>query len=192
MPNIRSESRLGGSCRHYSLSEAERPVTYAAAIASMQENVGFRDLLIRVLSGSSYRAFRWETPPITRRTVDRPFEFVLVDAPDLEGSPDQVAFRSHFNAESVVTFENLGRDALLIAPCPRAESEVYTHLAAFVRGAPSDQIHALWQSLGRAVNARLSDRPLWVSTAGGGVAWLHVRLDSRPKYYAYSVYKTLD
>ncbi len=32
--------------------------------------------------------------------------------------------------------------------------------------------------------------PLWLSTAGGGVAWLHVRLDSRPKYYGYSPYKT--
>ncbi|MGI9175867.1 MAG: DUF6940 family protein [Rhodothermales bacterium] len=25
---------------------------------------------------------------------------------------------------------------------------------------------------------------MWLSTAGGGVSWLHVRLDSRPKYYA--------
>ena len=32
------------------------------------------------------------------------------------------------------------------------------------------------------VEARIDDRPLWLSTAGDGVAWLHVRLDQRPKY----------
>ena len=30
--------------------------------------------------------------------------------------------------------------------------------------------------------------PTWVSTAGGGVAWLHVRLDSAPKYYTHRPY----
>ena len=32
------------------------------------------------------------------------------------------------------------------------------------------------------------DAPTWVSTAGGGVAWLHVRLDSAPKYYTHRPY----
>jgi Family of unknown function (DUF6940) len=27
------------------------------------------------------------------------------------------------------------------------------------------------------------------STAGAGVAWLHVRLDDRPKYYGYPPYR---
>ncbi len=35
----------------------------------------------------------------------------------------------------------------------------------------------------------ISDRPIWLSTAGGGVAWLHVRLDSTPKYYGYAPYR---
>ena len=26
-------------------------------------------------------------------------------------------------------------------------------------------------------------RPVWLSTEGSGVPWLHVRMDSRPKYY---------
>ena len=36
----------------------------------------------------------------------------------------------------------------------------------------------------------LSDQPLWVSTCGLGVYWLHVRLDSFPKYYRYAPYQT--
>jgi len=35
---------------------------------------------------------------------------------------------------------------------------------------------------------RLADTPLWLSTAGLGVSWLHVRLDTRPKYYRHRVY----
>ena len=31
--------------------------------------------------------------------------------------------------------------------------------------------------------------PIWFSTSGSGVAWLHFRLDSRPKYYTYKPFK---
>ncbi len=37
---------------------------------------------------------------------------------------------------------------------------------------------------------RVSRKPVWLNTAGGGVAWLHVRLDDRPKYYGYQNYKS--
>jgi hypothetical protein len=36
--------------------------------------------------------------------------------------------------------------------------------------------------------ARVSTTPVWLSTAGAGVAWLHVRLDDRPKYYSHRPY----
>ena len=35
----------------------------------------------------------------------------------------------------------------------------------------------------------VNDKPTWLSTAGMGVAWLHVRLDQRPKYYAHRPYR---
>jgi hypothetical protein len=31
--------------------------------------------------------------------------------------------------------------------------------------------------------------PLWLSTAGQGVFWLHVRLDRYPKYYNHAPYR---
>ena len=65
----------------------------------------------------------------------------------------------------------------------------YGHLAAFVREAPREQVHALWARVGELVLERVSNVPLWLSTAGGGVAWLHVRLDSRPKYYTHAPYR---
>ena len=32
---------------------------------------------------------------------------------------------------------------------------------------------------------RIGPLPVWLSTAGGGVDWLHMRLDERPKYYRH-------
>ena len=61
--------------------------------------------------------------------------------------------------------------------------------AAFVRHAPERQKHALWERVGEAVERRLGPKPVWVSTAGAGVSWLHVRLDDRPKYYGYAPYR---
>jgi hypothetical protein len=73
-------------------------------------------------------------------------------------------------------------------PCPRAKLEASTHLAAFVRAAPIEQVHELWRTLAVAIQGRLGTSPIWLSTAGLGVHWLHVRLDSRPKYYRHRPY----
>ena len=43
--------------------------------------------------------------------------------------------------------------------------------------------------VGGAVQRRLGTKPVWLSTAGAGVSWLHVRLDDRPKYYGYAPYR---
>jgi len=189
MFSILAEDRLAGRCRHYAVTDGDRPLPVSAALRLWQHDGAFRDLFIETLAKSPFRAFRWETPPVTRATVSRPLEFVLVDSPELDHPADASAFRSQFTDAPVVTFENLGRDALMVVPCPEASADAYAHLAAFVRHGPSAQVHALWASIGQAVQQRLSDRPLWLSTAGSGVAWLHVRLDSRPKYYVHSPYK---
>ena len=76
----------------------------------------------------------------------------------------------------------------MIVPRQLAEPQAYGHLAAFVRQAPRRQVHALWQCLAATAKANLSRRPTWISTAGGGVSWLHVRVEHSPKYYAYRPY----
>lgn len=51
------------------------------------------------------------------------------------------------------------------------------------------QTTSLWRAVSDAIARRIGPRPVWLSTAGAAVAWLHVRLDDRPKYYAYSPYR---
>ena len=50
-------------------------------------------------------------------------------------------------------------------------------------------LDALWQVVGEAMERRLGTEPVWLSTAGAGVSWLHVRLDDRPKYYGHAPYR---
>ena len=107
-------------------------------------------------------------------------------------APEPGAFADHFKpGQPVAIFVNLGRDALLVAPAPLGPPGAYAHLAAFARHAPASQQDALWRAVGDAVAGRLSTEPLWLSTSGLGVGWLHVRLDERPKYYAYAPYRIM-
>ena len=77
---------------------------------------------------------------------------------------------------------------LLIVPCPITDILASTHLADFVRQAPTSQQHLLWQTIGRSIEQNLNKQPIWVSTSGLDVNWLHVRLDSQPKHYCFEPY----
>lgn len=178
---------------HYQVRQNDRPMSYAQVIELWQKDDEFCRFTSHSLASSPFTAFRWETPACSVELSARPFEYVLVDAPRLASRrPDTETFRSFFMGNhgrpSVVTFPNLGGDALLIVPSPRADPSAYGHLAAFVRGAPDEQNIELWKSVGLSISQKLSNRPVWLSTAGGGVAWLHVRIDRSPKYYAYTPY----
>ena len=169
----------------------ESPVPYTEALRRWRMDASFRTWFNALLAGSPFSAFRWETPPLTAADANRPFEYVLLDSPELATNPDAEAFSEHFhNAEGgVVEVLNLGKDAILIIPTPMGPRSAYGHLGAFVRQAPETQIHALWELVGTTMQRRLGTKPVWLSTAGAGVPWLHVRLDDWPKYYGYKPYR---
>lgn len=97
-------------------------------------------------------------------------------------------FDNHPPATLVLAVPNLDGTAMMLVPRGLGELQNYTHLAAFLRHAPEAQVQALWQCVAETAQSRVSDRPLWISTAGGGVAWLHVRIERMPKYYGYRPY----
>jgi hypothetical protein len=171
------------------------PVSFSEVLRRWQNDAPFRSFFIALLADAPFSAFRWETPPITAASATRPFEFVLLDSPGLATKPDPDAFAGHFGGAAakgmVVSFPNLGNDAILVVPSPGGPPSAYGHLAAFVREAPAPQQHALWQLVGNVMEQRLGSTPVWLSTAGAGVSWLHVRLDDRPKYYGHAAYRKL-
>ena len=170
----------------------QRRASYDEVISSWRTDSIFRQWFNTLLATSPFAAFRWETPPVTVDTVMQPFEFVLLDNPRLGRPPDPTPFRQHFagaHKTGVASFPNIGGDAVMIVPCPIAAPSAYGHIAAFVRDAPEQQQQALWFEVGEAMAHRLGDKPVWLSTAGAGVSWLHVRLDDKPKYYGYTPYR---
>lgn len=176
-----------------SLFENNDPLRYEDVILYWYENHEFRNFYISVLKESPFEAFFWENPPVTKSTIRQPYEFVLVNSPQLaRASADLLPFQEKFESlppgKEVIAFENLGRDAELIVPCPVAAHGIYAHLASFVRHAPEKQKHNLFTTLANSLRKRINDRPTWVSTSGLGVYWLHIRLDSSPKYYSYQIY----
>jgi len=168
-----------------------QPATYADVVRGWQGDANLRSLFNSLLADTPYFVFRWETPVVTSTTMLQQFEFVLLDSPGLAREPDPEAFAQHFPAADagVATFPNLSGDAVLVVPCALSEPSAYGHLAAFVRFAPEAQRHSFWQAVGEALTRRVGVKPVWLSTAGAGVSWLHVRLDDRPKYYGYAQYK---
>jgi hypothetical protein len=175
----------------FAVAFGTHPATFADVIRGWQTDADFRSLFNGLLADAPFAAFRWETPAVTAATATQPFEFVLLDSPGLARRPDSEAFAEHFGraGADVVDFPNLGGDAVMVVPCPVADPSAYGHLAAFVRLAPERQRQALWQSVGEAMARRVGAAPVWLSTAGAGVSWLHVRLDDRPKYYGYEPYR---
>jgi hypothetical protein len=179
-----------------SISADGKQISYAEAIDLWQHGETFRTFFNSLLADAPFPAFFWETPAVNQLTVKRPFEFVLVDSPQLaKVGSNSSAFASHFAAASdgkaVVTFPNLRQDALLVVPCPQGPPSAYSHLAAFVRQAPESQQHCLWQTVGLTLQQQLQQQPIWLSTSGLGVYWLHVRLDSYTKYYSFQPYRVL-
>lgn len=177
--------------RWLAVFDGDRSLSFGEICAAWRSDESFRRFWVASLRRVPFEAYCWECPPVNAGTRGQPFECVFLPSPSLAGlRPEPEVFGTHFRPDrSVVTFGNLGGDALLVAPCPADDACDFSHLAQFVRAAESARQDALWQAVGDAMDVRVGTYPVWLSTAGHGVAWLHVRLDSRPKYYQHAAYR---
>jgi hypothetical protein len=187
----RSEDLPDRRGRRLVIEVGSRPATVAEVLQAWQDDEVFGSFFNALLADSPFSAFRWETPAASVESASRPFECVLLDDPNLARPSDPNSFSEQFrlSTDEVVSFANLGGDATLVVPRPIADPSAYGHLAAFVRLAPQRQRLALWRAVGEVMQNRLSKKPVWLSTAGAGVPWLHVRIDDRPKYYGHWPYR---
>lgn len=187
------EKEVSPNVIKFRLLEKDRPLPFANVLNLWQHDAAFRSFFLAQLKTIPFAAYRWEMPPITTVTRNRPFECVFLNAPGLAPTPERDAFAEHFPkaVDTIVVFPNLGGDTTLIVPCPLSPSSAYNHLAAFLARAPVEQQHRLLERIGVTMSAAISAQPRWLSTAGAGVYWLHVRIDSRPKYYGHAPYRVL-
>ena len=185
-----ADKSVSGSTELITLYENTQPMTFRSLFGLLHNDVDYANWYTNLLNSSPFSAYFWEHPPLSLSNFDDQAEFVMIDAPMLDRMPVNArAFRSYFAGDDIVTFRNLGGDAILIAPSPGASSASYPHLAAFLRNSSRKKAAELWRSVGHAIHNSLSDKAIWLSTSGLGVAWLHIRLDSTPKYYQHQPYK---
>jgi hypothetical protein len=180
----------------YRLLRDNEKLSWSDVVDRWQSDRSFRSFFISLLVDAPFPAYFWETPPVTVSTMTSAFEFVLVNSEELVGVQcDERAFADRFKAaeagDSVIEFSNFGGDATLVVPCPLEPLSAYSQISTFARGAPDDQQHQLWTMVALALKRRVRDQPVWVSTSGLGVYWLHIRIDSMPKYYTYQPYQVL-
>ena len=175
----------------YRILEGTRILSFLQVLELLKTEANFRRFYRNLLVNAPFSAFFWEHPPLYTSSLAREYEFVLYKSKNLEGiNANPHAFQDYFrNDQMIVDFPNLRGDAHLIVPTPIDEETAYGHLAAFVRSAPDKQVDLLLQQIGTIALENLSNTKHWLSTAGLGVSWLHIRLDSRPKYYRYQAYK---
>ncbi len=172
-----------------------------------QESLELVDVLTTAVGNNCpFKAAMWEAIPLSRaRFRDTPFAFILAESRSLETmEPDSHAFDEHKPTDGalVSTFYNLGNDALLISPVKLRQEDSdadYTHIKVFMsRNGKTEKLQArqVWKQLGEELQRLLdnpftsNDQPLWVSTSGLGIGWLHLRIDSRPKYYTFHPFRT--
>ena len=201
-----SVESLSERVHRYTISRGATPLRWDEVMELWRTDRAFALFFTAMLAASPFESFFWECPASSSATLSAPFECVTIRAGTFARA-NPSSFAEHFHAGAgTATFLSLGRDATLVAPtglvdagrvgaglvgAPGEARASYGHIAAFCRGASENQHLALWQAVGTALAAHTSapgGRPVWLSTEGSGVPWLHVRLDSRPKYYHHQPY----
>lgn len=174
-------------CRLY---QHDKILSFRTVMELWQHSENFCLYFNDILSSCPFEAYFWEVKLVTTDTLHEAFEFALIDSPELVSiKSDFQTFSRFFNkTDEVVSFPNLGGDSMLIAPCPQTRAG-YASIARFARTAPAKQVFAFWNKVGSIYQKNIDSKPLWLSTSGLGVYWLHVRLDRRPKYYIHGPYK---
>jgi hypothetical protein len=153
-------------------------------------------IIVQEAATRGWNAVFWECKLSNPSSLSQTFEFVVLNAASLATvRPDPHTFAQHFQQsgnhnKDVIVFPNLSRDAYLVVPRPIGEDS-FPHLLSFLRTANASQRRSLWHTVGRTYLELIqsSSAPLWLSTSGLGVYWLHVRLDRVPKYYNFLEYK---
>lgn len=166
------------------------------------ENKDFLKVFCESLNNATdeFSAYFWECIPVSQRTINKKFEFVVTKSEALnKTTQDSSSFAEHLaklNAyrDSFISFPNKNKDAVLVIPAfvaGKTKALDYKNISQFTKNAPLKQQSKFWQEVAHQLEARLEDgAPCWLSTHGLGVPFLHVQIDDKPKYYTFEEYKT--
>lgn len=200
----------------YKFYYQDRIATYKEFIYLLNSiNIDIINQLNTILTKHSIAIF-WECVPITKYEFDKKgFEFVVLPAYELNKrivdiQPFNEYFTNNYKQEStIIAIDNIDKSSRLVIPCPNSkiieqintkelnmnDLQHMTHLNIFLKYSQENIKYDLWKKVSEEMLIRINNqsddyKKIWLSTSGLGVSWLHIRLDSYPKYYNYQEYKS--
>ena len=179
----------------FRLKKGEQNLTFKEVFELWSSNSGFIAFYKTELIKLNFEAFYWEHPAINKEFLEKKYECILQRSRPLEHLPiNENAFRDYIRrSEQVADFMNLGKNARLVVPTKKTDRDIYNHMSKFLRFAEKEQITELFKKVGKSILEEIeSQKLIWLNTAGLGVIWLHIRMDTRPKYYKTNKYKEPD
>ncbi|MCB9295404.1 MAG: hypothetical protein H6559_20115 [Lewinellaceae bacterium] len=181
-----------GFVQKYRLRKNGQLLEYREVLRLWEMDEEFLNFYIKLFKKCGFNSYVWETPPVSTDNIEQPFEFVILNTPKSSSLPDYETYKEYYDLSGpnhgVVSFPNLGHDATLVVPSPYRKDANYCGLPEFFLEAPIKQQQSIWKVVAHQMKLLLNEKPIWLSVAGGGISWLHIRLDSIPKYYRYSKY----
>lgn len=150
------------------------------------------------LPKSVQNPFIWRTSCLdSQEKNDFHQEFVPEPFLKKNNYPDPTDFRQHLDSKKnekqqyAISFNNLSGDTLLIVPKERSGKN-FSSLYYFMTEASERHQKLFWRQVALKVRKLLKLHPyLFISTEGTGVAYLHIRICTYPKYYGNSKLKKI-
>ena len=149
--------------------------TWDVVIESWKNGKNFPDI-----RGSVY----WETSVAKdggksiyrEKTAPAPFSMTM--------EADNETFEKYIrNKKKAVTFKSKGTPPTRLV-CPGDTGKNFSHMGTFYKNASKSEMSSLWKKVAIELEKMLKKgETVYVSTHGGGISWLHVRLSNTPKYY---------
>ena len=180
----------------HSVCKAVKVILYL--FANFRQEGELLDDFIEVLrNGTEFEQYYFECPPISNATQNETFEFILKSSSGLDRKSQEGKFNDYFIDPECLSVEFLSlSNYSLISPCPpingtELEKQNYVHLATFARNGPTNKLKDVLKTSATALMNKVNTTSAswWFSTSGHGVAWLHVRIEPRPKKYRHDAYK---
>jgi hypothetical protein len=151
----------------------------------------FRQTIIDLFANYDCDSVYWEFPPYYANAQHLNAEFTFVNTKGF-GKANINAFVEYFDKSinEIVVFPNISKDALLISVSDNKNNEYDSHIMNFMKYHPSVETkHNLLKTIGENMLCHTNNAgPIWLSTSGKGVQWLHVRISTTPKYYKCVAY----
>lgn len=135
---------------------------------------------------SNFESFMWRCTKLDREGKHVCCDtFVDADLPDTEN----IGAFKHYVENRQFVFWNPTHTTRLVIPTPR-RGKNFAHLAKFMREASLKDQRTFWRRVANAIEEERTslgqNEHLYISTHGRGVAFLHVRIERRPKYYDHN------